>query len=288
MDGEGLVEKLEQLEQQKKELQEDLRRLKRKPRGIVGYPLFLLGLFMIVLAVVYSHNVSAFIGIALTFWGALLLYIRPTRFIRKEILNSSVVQPLNNIDKMLDELGFNGTPRYISPGTIRGLRGATVYITKSDSSEMPSDEHLTQEEIFMTNPSAIKLEPPGLGLSRLLENELKTNFSTVDLEYLQYNLEKALVEGLEIAEAFEMEVSESTVRVEIRGSIFDEIIEELDELYTYRRIGDPLTSAIACILARSTRSPIIIENLEREPKKKSTEIKFKIENSTSEKETNQS
>jgi hypothetical protein len=279
MKDEDLMERLEKLEQQKMELQAELRKLKRKPEGRIGYLLLLLGLILIALAVVYSHNVSAFIGIALTFWGALLLYIRPTRFMRKEILDSTVIEPLKYIHKLLDGLDFKGTPTYISPGTLRGLRSATVYIPKSDRSPMPSDEQLSQEEPFIQNPQAIKLTPPGLGLSRLLEDELKTNFSTVDLEYLQYNLEKALVEGLEIAEAFEMEYTESTVQVEIKGTIFDEIVEVLDELDTHRHIGDPLTSALACILARSTRRPIIIEKIEREPKKRSIQITFKIEGS---------
>ena len=276
MDSEDLIERLEKLEQQKIELQAELRKLKRKPEGKIGYFLLLLGLTLIALAIVYSHNVSAFIGIALTFWGALLTYIKPTLFIRKEILDSTVVEPLKYIHQLLDGLEFKGTPTYISPGTLRGLRSATVYIPKSDRSPMPSDEQLSQEEPLIQNPQAIKMTPPGLGLSRLLEDELKTNFSTVDMEYLQYNLEKALVEGLEIAEAFVMEFTESTVQVEMKGTIFDEIVEALDELDTNRRVGDPLTSALACILARSTRRPIIIEKVERELKKKSIQITFKI------------
>ena len=279
MTGEGITEKLEHLEQRNKELLEDLRRLKSKPEGQAGYILLGIGLILIWLAVGHSHNVAAFIGIALTFWGSLLLYIRPTRFIRKEILDSTLVEPLKYIHQLMDELGFNETPTYVSPGTLRGLRSATVYIPKSDRSAIPSDKQLSQEEALITKPQAVKLTPPGLGLSRLLEDELKTNFSTVDLEYLRYHLEKAMVEGLEIAEAFEMEFTESTVQVEIRGTIFDEIIEELNELETHRRVGDPLSSAITCILARSTRRPIIIEKVEKEPKKGSIQITFKIESS---------
>jgi len=107
-----------------------------------------------------------------------------------------------------------------------------------------------------------------------MENELKTNFSTVDLEYLQYNLEKALVEGLEIAEAFQMEPTESTVQVEIKGTIFHKTIQELNE--TKQHIGDPLNSAIACILARSTRRPVIIENIRIEPREKTIKTDFKL------------
>lgn len=72
---------------------------------------------------------------------------------------------------------------------------------------MPTDVQLSQEQIIMENPPAINLKPPGVGLHNLIEEELKSNFSMVDLNYIQMNLEKALVEGLEIVEAFEMEVT---------------------------------------------------------------------------------
>lgn len=282
-----LIKRLEKLEHQKDKLQEELRRLKRKPEGKIGYLLLVLGLALIALAVYYEHNVSAFIGIALTFWGALLLYIRPTQFIRKEILDSTITEPTKYIHSLLNELGFKGTPTYISPRTLSGLRSATIYIPKSDQHHTPTDEELSTEEALMRNPQAIKLTPPGLGLSRLLEEELKTNFSTVDLEYLQYNLEKALVEGLEIAEAFDMEASESTIKAELKGSIFDDILDKLDEREAQRHIGDPLTSAIACILARTTRNPITIEKVERDPRTRLTKIIYKMENPATEKDNDQ-
>jgi hypothetical protein len=275
MNGENSIERLRKLEQQKMELQAELRKLKRKPEGRIGYLLLLLGLTLITLAIVYSHNVSAFIGIALTFWGALLLYIRPTQFIRKDILDLTIIEQLKYINKLLDELSYTGTPTYISPETLSDLRTATIYITESAP---PTDEELSNEDIFLQNLQIIKITPPGLGLSRLLEDELKTNFSTVNLEYLQNNIEKAIVEGLEIAEAFEMEVSEPTVQVKLKNTIFDTIIKELNETENQRLIGDPLSSAIACVLARSTHRPITIEKIEKQPKQKTTQITFKIGN----------
>ncbi|EMR73658.1 hypothetical protein MCGE09_00573, partial [Thaumarchaeota archaeon SCGC AB-539-E09] len=250
IDRENLLDRLEQLEQQKIELQRELQKIKRKPEGKIGFFFLFLGFTLIALAIVYSHTVGAFIGIALTFWGALLTYIMPIQFIRKDILKSTVVENLKYIHKLLDALEIKGNPIYISPGTLRGLRSVTIYIPKSDTSIIPSDESLSQEDLLIQNPQAIKLTPPGLGLSKLLEDELKLNFSTVNPEDLQYNLEKVLVEGLEIAEAFEIKFTGSTVQVDMKATIFDETVEALDELDTYRRIGDPLTSAIACILAK--------------------------------------
>jgi hypothetical protein len=271
------MKKLVQLEKQKQELQKELRKIKRKPEGKIGYLLLTLGLLLIALAIYYSHNVSAFIGIALTFWGALLLYIRPTKFIRKEILDATTIEPIKFAPKLLEELDYRGTPTYISPRTLTGLRTATICVTKTEKSPLPTDEELSKEETMLTNPDAIKMTPPGLGLSNLIEKELKTNFSTVDLEYLQNNLEKALVEGLEIAESFEMEVTQPTIQVKLKNTIYDTIIDSIKDSEKQQRIGDPMSSAIACILARSTHQPITIEKIERNPKEKTTQITYKVE-----------
>jgi hypothetical protein len=271
---------LDRIKREKDELQSELRKIKRRTVWWAGYLLLFLGLVLIVLAIVYTHNLASFIGISLTFWGALLLYIRQTDLIRKEILESVVVKPLKQIHKMLDELEYNGTPRYVSPSTLLGLETVNVYIPKSNNYSKPSDDQIAQEETFINNPPAMKLTPPGLDLSMLLQDDLKTDFSAVDLKYLQDNLEKALVEGFQLAEAFQMEVSDSTVQVTIKGTIFDKIIEELNDLESNRHLGDPLSSAIACILARSTRQNIIIEEIQRDKKEDTLKITYKIEDST--------
>ena len=110
------------------------------------------------------------------------------------------------------------------------------------------------------------MTPPGLGISRLLEDELRTNFSVVDMGYLEYNLEKAIVEGLEMAKTFRMEASGSNIQVEIGGNIFDEIFEDFNELHLLRKIGDPLSSALACIFTRVTRRPIAIKTFVKRDK----------------------
>lgn len=265
---------IEQLEKDKQELLKQIRKLKRKPKGRIGYLLLTIGIILLTLATYYSHNVSAFIGIALTFWGALLLYIRPTRFIRKEVLDATI-RPLESYHRLIEELGYEGTPQHISPSTLWGLRNTIIYIPKSDNTPKPTNEQLSNYQALIENPKAIKITPPGQNLSRLIEDELKTNFSTVDLEYLQYNLEKALVEGLEIAEAFQMEHMESTVHTEIKGAIFYEAIREQIESKKLQT-GDPLNSAIACIIARSTRKPVVIENIQIDPKEKTIKTDYKL------------
>lgn len=254
----------------------ETRKIKIKPYEILGYTLLALGLILSALAIYYYHNVAAITGIALTFWGALLFYIRPTRFIRKEILDSTIIEFSETYNKLIEELGYEGKPLYISPSTLWGSRNAVLYIPRSNQIILPTGEQLSAQEVLMKNPGAIKLTPPGLGLSRLIESELKTNFSTVNLKYLQYSLEKALVDDLEIVESFKMEISEPKVRVEMKASIFDQVIQGKNAEEGNRLIDDPLNSAIACIIARSTRKPVEIERIQIEPKERTIKTDFMI------------
>jgi hypothetical protein len=85
-----------------------------------------------------------------------------------------------------------------------------------------------------------------------------------------------------------MEVTQPTINVKMKNTIFDTIMDNIKDTEKQLRIGDPLSSAIACILARSTQHPITIRTIERDKKKMLTQIVYQILESKIEKETNPS
>jgi hypothetical protein len=85
--------KINQLKKENDELQKELINLKKKPGRKIGYSLFAFGILFIIISIYISNYIFAFLGIALIFWGALLQFIRPTNFIRKELLESSFITP---------------------------------------------------------------------------------------------------------------------------------------------------------------------------------------------------
>ena len=260
---------------EREKLLSEIRNLKKRPRALaVGSGLIFLGLYVVLKSILFPDNISAFIGLTLIFIGGLLFYISPTQFIKKTILDSTITETLKHNHRLLKELDYQGKPTYISPSTILGFTEAKLYIPKTNETPPPTDEQLTDNRILLDNPDAIKLTPPGDGLHKLIEQELKTDFSTSTTAYLQNNLEKALVEGLEIAESLELEIDDTTAVATTRNNIFQNITEELNE--TDQIIGDPLTSAIACIIARSTRKPITIESIDTEAKDKIVKATFRI------------
>jgi hypothetical protein len=60
-----------------------------------------------------------------------------------------------------------------------------------------------------------------------------------------------------MAESFTLEEENPHIKAEVKGSIFNEAAQNLEST----PIGDPLSSAVASILARTTRHPVTIESI---------------------------
>lgn len=267
-------EELDRLKREKEGLEIELKKLKKKPEGKIGYVLLLIGFTLILFSIIYSNSISAFIGISLIFWGSLLSFIRPTKFVRKEILEASAIDQIRTIENIVDKLGFKGTPVYFSPRTMSGLRKVSLFIPKNDLPVISLDD-LSLEGDTIINDEFIKMVSPGQTLSETMENELRTNFSILAIEDLGGSLRK-IIDGLEIAANFNMELSDQEIKIEVKESIFYDIEEELGKTRAIL-IGDPLISAIACALTRSTGLAITIDNINLEPKTRSLTAVYKYQ-----------
>ncbi|MDI6691056.1 MAG: hypothetical protein QME50_04195, partial [Candidatus Bathyarchaeota archaeon] len=222
-------------------------------------------------------SILAFIGLGLTFWGALLLYITPTRYVKLDLLNAIAPSTLANIEKMLTNSKLNEKGIYLPPKYLRDFESSLVFIPSKNNKTLPRPEEIDEEKIYSKNPEGIFLTPPGLALSKLFEKELGTSFTKTDLNYIQNNLPKLLIEDMEIAENVEVEIKDNLITVEIANHIFSEICQETRKFpKTHETIGCTLSSAIACALAKATGKLITIENEEQSQDGKTTKIQYLI------------
>ncbi len=218
---------------------------------------------MLVTSIVYSSSILAFVGLSLTFWGALLLYLKPTKQVKASLLDSTTISSLRNVDQIITDLNYKGKAIYLPSKYLKEHKGEKVFIPSKYGIVIPPAEEVTQEKVFFKNPKGISLTPPGLGLANLYEKELGKDFTKVDLDYLQKNLPKLFVEDLEIADDLEIKVENNMIKVKITGSINKELCDETRGLLKIcGSLGCPLCSSIAIAITRATGSPVIIENTE--------------------------
>jgi len=209
----NLLETIQRLEREKATLRQELWKYKRKPTGKIGYILLFFGAITLVLSMVYSSNVSAFVGISLIFWGALLLFITPTNYIKRSLLEPTSASTFANINKILSNLNYNGKGIYLPPQYNKESEGGTVFIpTKTDNDSIPSVKEVAQNKLFIENPKGICLTPSGLELTNLFEEELGIDFQECNIECLKDELQKLFVEGLEIADSFELKTKKISFR----------------------------------------------------------------------------
>ena len=117
-----------------------------------------------------------------------------------------------------------------------------------------------EQDLDKNNPQGILLTPPGAELVQLFEKILNTSLITTDMQYLQENLPRLLIENLEVAQNFEMEIKGDRIHVKLENSAFKVFGKENNQLKLALRLGSPLSSALAVALAKASGKPVVIED----------------------------
>jgi hypothetical protein len=244
-------------------------------RDTVPYLLLLLGLASLLTSAFYSSYVLAFIGLGLTFWGALFLYIKSTKYVKLELLNAASSSSLDNIERILATTETNLKGIYLPPKNLLDYNSSLVFVPARPNEPLPSAAETDPKELHSTNPAGLLLTPPGLALSKLFEKELKRPFTEFGLSGLQQQIPR-LFEGLQITKNLSLTSQANTITVEIRNHIFKELSAETKRLAkTLLTVGSPLSSALACVFAKATGKPITIEK-EETTQQGTTTIQYNI------------
>jgi hypothetical protein len=242
--------------------------------------LFSSGVLALVLSINYTSSILAFIGLGLVFWGAILYYIRPEKYVKETLLDSIILPSLANLNQIITELGYKGKAVYLPPRYFGDIESSKVYISAQKNKKLPLPEEMQKEEgkVFLKNPEGMVLTPPGVELIRLFEKTLGTSFTKVDLRYLEQYIPKLLIENLEIAQNVQVKTENSRVIVKIEGSSCQNMCKEAKKFSNIcGNLGCPLSSAIACALAKATGNPITIESEEQSHDGKTTKIQYGIQ-----------
>lgn len=242
----------------------------------LGFILFILGVAILTIAFTTTSNVMAFIGLGLTFWGAILLYIQTSDQIPTSILEASVSPYPDTLDQMIQALGLQGDPVVLPPKYFENPGDTAIFIPKEKNGPNPTPEQIQQNknQRLTSNPPGILLTPPGAELNKLFEKTLETSFTTVNLEYLKQHLPKLLIEDLEVATDFEMQPqsmtasenktntpsppdkAENTILMRIVTTAYQNTFKQAAQYPNTALLSCPFTSAIAIAIAKATGKPV--------------------------------
>jgi len=275
-----LMKTLENLQKETEILKREVLKSKRTPSGKIGFILLAIGALTLVGSVVKTSTVLAFIGLGLTFWGALFLFARPIKFVRSTLLDSTAISSYTTIDRMIQDLNHKGKPIYIPPYPkeaylpeyLKGLKEMIVFIPAEDTLAMPTIEEMMKKQFLLTNPKGMCIAPPGYGLINLFEKELKTEFTQINLERLCSSLPTIIVKNLELAKELEINPENNFIHIKMVDSAYKDLYSIEHGFKSIHLIGCPLASAIACALAKTTAKLVTIVKDAVSPDLKTIEV----------------
>lgn len=228
-----------------------------------GWALLCFGVAALMLSVVSASSVLAFIGLGLIFWGTIASYIRSEDYVKESLLGTTVLPSLETTDQMIREAGYSGKAVYLPPSYFKSPDINRAYIPRQNTiTTLPPPKEISgdEEQFFVMRPRGILVVPPGDRLVKLFEETLKTELRDAGVPYLQESLQILFVEDLELARDFTMEADGNVIRVKIEGSSYGRVFAETAKLPSpINSLGCPLSSSIACALAKATGKAVVIE-----------------------------
>jgi len=250
----NLIPKLEALEKTQARIDRQTSKHRhRSSSALIGYGLTGFGALSLILAVVFTSTVLAFIGLGLAFWGALLMFIRPRLYVRSDLMDSTALSSLTSIDRVITSLGYNQKGIYLPAGN---PDKTVVFIPSQPLKKMPKIEQV-ENQVFVKDPEGITLVPPGLSLANFFERQLGVKFTDWSLKEMSERLPRLLIEDLEMVQDCTINIDGDNVSFKFVESVYAEFCSKLrDSTKVCSSLGCPMCSAMACVLAQVSHRPV--------------------------------
>lgn len=236
------------------------------------------GLYMIVFSALNDLSFLAVLGVSISFWSVLLLFFTPTKKAFLLLLKASASSSGSNIERTLLEFNLTEKGVYLPPQNLHNFESSLIFVPNNPNTPLPTAEE-PEDKLLSKKRNGLLFNPPGLALSLMFENELDLSFRKIPLTKMEAAIKK-LINNLKFAEGATVQIQNSTIHLEITGSIFNTLCNETREKQprTHAQIGCILSSAFACAFAKASDKPIIIQKHNLNPENKILIIEYLMEN----------
>ena len=231
-------------------------------RGTIrlGLGVTIIGAVCLTISYLSSSTILTFIGLGLTLWGLLLLYISQPRSIPRKVFDVLSFSMLRSIDAIADELFQAETVVHFYHANRNGLAQGYIYFARRPNGAVQNYVELNSQEISQNESNGTFILSPSQGLLDLFEKELNVNLAGTDFPFLQRALPDILVEELKLVDYFLIEANDDTFVIRFSGEPSTHLCRLINEKSKIGyRIGCPVCSVLALALSKSTGRPIRIK-----------------------------
>jgi len=249
---------------------------KREVEGSVSGRIILLFLISGILSLLFSiycgSQIFALIGLGLTFWGALFLFLKPLKLVEGSLLYNTVVSAYLTTDRIINDFGYKGKGYYIPPYPkdvylpkhLKGLKASVVFISAEKDSEMPSIEQIAKGR-FISYPNGVLVAPPGSGILAQIEENSKVDFAGMELNELCLFLPSFISQELNLVKEMAMKLNKNQVHIKMFDSLYKNLYNSRNKLKSVEILGCPIASAVACALAIISGRTVTIQKHQVSP-----------------------
>jgi hypothetical protein len=278
-----LSEAVEQMQGEVQNLKKQLQAMNKKNITRIALIFGVTGALSLVLSVRSGSQPLAFIGLGLIFWAALFFLVRPVTYVRGSIVSVTAVTFYATIDRIVNDLKYKGQGLYIPsyarnaqlPEQLKGLKDPIVFISKDADPSPPSIEEIASSKFMTEKPKGVCLTPPGSSLLDLFENLLDKDLSRMSLEDLTLSLPKLILDNYQLATRIDMKIKDKEIHLVTVDSVYNTLYGT-KQLGSVRSLGDPLTSAVACAIAKVTGRQVVIQSISLSPDARTMEAIFNL------------
>jgi hypothetical protein len=224
----------------------------------------------------------------------MLIFITNEKYVKKNITIASIIPSINEFNKIITELNYTGKTIFLPPKNLKNFDDCKVFILKNKNSDPTVLHNFKQKtnNVIITKPNGLLLKPTGFSILKIFEENMNTNFTNIDLEFLKKYLPDVIINDLELASDFEInELDRNSskeffnslknnsefkiLEVKIKDSIYNKFYDKIPNSLQYQNsLVDPLTSAVGCSLAKAIGKPIIVNEIKLSKENQTIKIFF--------------
>lgn len=250
----------------------------------IGATFLTTGILSIAFSLVSESQILAFIGLGLTFWGALFIVITPKRYVEGSLLDATAISSYLTIDRIIKDLKYQGkayyTPPYPKdvylPEHLKGLKDLIVFIPAENQTEIPSIQEMAESKFLLQKPKGAIVTPPGLGLLTQIEKKMNADFTKMTLEELCEVMPHFILDNLSIAREMELTPKDQTITLKLTDSIYKNLYSRENNLKSIMLLGCPIVSATACAIAKTSGKTVIIQKQDTTPDASTIQVLYEI------------
>lgn len=226
------------------------------------------GVLLLVFSMLLEMQVMAFIGLGLTFWGAILTLTRNGKYVESSLLDTSAQSMYLSIDRMLNEHKKTEKAYYLPaypqdvslPEYLKSLTDPAVYVSESLNGYVSLDE-LTSGKFFSAKNGGFFLASPGSGIVEVVERYLKLDLTKVSPTELCEVFPKCLTESLNLAKNAQMNLTPDGAAFKATGILYDSLYSD-KKPKSASLLGCPVVCAAASAFAKSSGKTVVLGKME--------------------------